>query len=215
MMKKIVSLTLAAAMALSLAACGGAPSSTATPASSGGTAGSTASNVVGLETPIRIGSLGMSAVDTPTFRAQRLSLTTAAEAANAELVSVELSEYGDEGFLSAYESIVAQGVDGAIATSFSETVLPLLNDLYVQNNVKYFLANRRISDDSIREMMFNSGLCIGNDHCDETEIAYDLVKYLHEECGVSNLAVIGLQKGDVNGDYRDAGICLLYTSRCV
>lgn len=121
-------------------------------------------------------------------------------------MSVELSEYGDEGFLSAYESIVSQGVDGTIATSFSETVLPLLNDLYVQNNVKYFLANRRISDDSIRDMMFNSGLCIGNDHCDETEIAYDLVKYLHEECGVNNLAVIGLQKGDVNGDYRDAGI---------
>lgn len=197
-MKKLFTVMLVLTMALSsLAGCSG----DAPPAS-----GSIADGGAGGADGLSIGHISMSAVDTASSRASRLSLETAAKAAGIELVSAELAEYDDAAFLTAYESLCAQQVDGVTVTTFSETVLPLVGDLCQQNNARFFMANRRISNEEIHEQMFSNPMCVGNDYCEETQVAYDLVKYLAENHDVKNLAVIGLQKGDVNGDYRDKGI---------
>jgi ABC-type sugar transport system substrate-binding protein len=154
----------------------------------------------------RVGVIDLFSGDNATARANRLAQDTVAEAAGIELVRVQLGGYDDESFMTAYESMVSQKVDAVMCYTLSETVLPLLKDLFERNNVKYFLANRMVATQEMKDLLFGSPMCIGNDYCDETRNAYDMVKYMHETFGVKNLAVIGLTRGDINGDYRDAGI---------
>jgi ABC-type sugar transport system substrate-binding protein len=154
----------------------------------------------------RVGVIDLFSSDNASARANRLAQDTVAEAAGIELVRVQLGGYDDESFMTAYESMVSQKVDAVVCYTLSETVLPLLKDLFEKNKVKFFLANRMVSTPQMKEMLFGSPMCIGNDYCDETQNAYNMIKYMHETYGVKNLAVIGLTKGDINGDYRDAGI---------
>lgn len=202
-MKKLAAILLSASLVLGLlAGCGDGqkdPASGSPSPSGAQTAGEPGKT-------IRIGNISMGAANSPTFRAMKLAVDTATEAAGFEYIPAELSEYGDEAFLAAYESLVSQDVDGVLCYALSETVLPLLADIFVKNNVKYFLPNRAISNQEILDQLFADGMCVGNDHADEYQTAYDLTQYLAEECGVKNLAVIGLTKGDTNGDNRDRGI---------
>lgn len=154
----------------------------------------------------RVGTINLAIVDTPTSRARALANEVAFAAAGMEQVQFTLTEYTDEAFMNGYESLCKDGVDAVVCFTLSETVLPLLKDMFEEYEVKFFLANRKISDESLQDLMLSSPMCLGNNHCEETEIAYELTQYLYVNHDVKNLAVIGLVSGDVNGDYRDTGI---------
>jgi ABC-type sugar transport system substrate-binding protein len=154
----------------------------------------------------KVGMIKVLGDETAAGRAQLLAMNTIAEAAGLELVLVQLGGYDDESFMTAYESMVNQGVNAVVVFTLSETVLPLLKDLFERNNVKFFLYNRQVSNKQMEDLLFSSPMCIGNDHADETQNAYNMVKSLKETYDINNLAAIGLTKGDINGDYRDAGI---------
>lgn len=190
-MKKVVSILLALAMVLCLlAGCG---------SSDGGSGGKDPSE------PYRLGVISLGALST-TFKAATLSLQDMCDTANVELVQVELSGYDDQAFLTTYENIINRGVDGVMAYTFSEGTIRLLADLFEENDVDWFLANRQISDPDLKEYVFSKTNFVGNCYCDEQQMAYNIVEQLNKDYGVKNLAVIGLTQGDLNGDLRDKGI---------
>jgi ABC-type sugar transport system substrate-binding protein len=154
----------------------------------------------------KIGTISMVDTSSAFGRAWQLAEDTVAEAAGCEVVRVQIGGYNDEAFVTAYESMINQGIDAAGVFTLSETVLPILKDLFEENKVKFFLFNRKVSTKQMEDMLFSSPMCLGNEHADETQNAYNMVKYLKDNYNIKNLAAIGLTKGDINGDYRDAGI---------
>ncbi|MDR0908278.1 MAG: substrate-binding domain-containing protein [Spirochaetaceae bacterium] len=191
-MKKTITLLLVAIIAISTVFASGKNESAA---SSGQGTGK-----------LRVGLIPLGDETTASGRAQLLAQKTIAEAAGIELVPVQLGGYDDESFMTAYESMINQGVDAVLCFTLSETVLPLLKNLFEQNNVKFALFNRQVFDQKIKQDLFGSPMFIGNEHSEETQNAYDMVKWMHDTYSVKNMAVIGLTKGDINGDYRDSGI---------
>jgi ABC-type sugar transport system substrate-binding protein len=192
--KKVISMLLSLSLLLcGLSGCGG----TETPAASA------ASGDEGQ--PYRLGVLSLGSLTTA-FKSATLSLQDMCDTANVELVQVELAGYDDQGFLTTYENMINMGVDGVIAYTFSEGTIRLLADLFEENDVEWFLANRQISDPDLKEYVYSQSSFVGNCYCDEQQIAYNMVKQLNEDYGVTNLAVIGLTQGDLNGDLRDKGI---------
>jgi ABC-type sugar transport system substrate-binding protein len=167
---------------------------------------SQANTGAGTDGKYKVGMIQLGGNETAGGRARLLSQNAIAEAAGFELLLVQLGGYDDESFMTAYESMINQGVNMVGVFTLSETVLPLLKDLFEQHNVKFFLMNRKVSNKKMEDLLFSSPMYIGNDHADETENAYNMVKQLKETYGIKNLAAIGLTKGDINGDYRDAGI---------
>ncbi len=126
-------------------------------------------------------------------------------AGNVELVPVQIAG-GSDGLQTTYENMINMGVDGILAVSFSEGSVRLLADLFEESDVDWFLVNRRLSDESLKEYVFSQSKLVGNEFCYEEETAYQMVKKLHEDYGVKNLAVIGLTQGDAAGDLRDQGL---------
>ncbi len=153
----------------------------------------------------KLGTLALGSLTT-TFQAATLALQDMCDEAGVELVEVNLTGYDDQGFLTAYESMIDMGVDGCIVYTFAEGVIQLIADLFEDAGVDWFLANRQISDPDLRDYVFSTANLTGNCYCTEEEIAYNIVKELNEDYEVENLAVIGLTEGDVNGDLRDIGI---------
>ena len=94
--------------------------------------------------------------------------------------------------------MINMGVDGVVAYTFSEGTIRLLADLFEENDVEWFLANRQISDPELKEYVFSKSKFVGNCFCDEQQMAYNIVEELNKDYGVENLAVIGLTQGDLN-----------------
>lgn len=157
-------------------------------------------------TKLKVGFFTMGDTSTASGRASSLAIDTVAEAAGIEMVKVQLGGYDNESFISMYESMIARDVDAAITFSLSESVLPILKDMFVESDTNYFVFNRKFSTPEIEEAILGNPLCLGNEHTEETQNAYDMVKHMKETYDIKNLAVIGLTKGDINGDFRDAGI---------
>lgn len=197
-MKKMLSMLLAGAMLVGLlAACGGDKPSgeeTKKPAES--------QNTERTE-PYRIGSIGLGG---DTMTAAALSIRSICDAAGVEYVTAEMSGYDDQGFLTTYENLINMGVDSVILYTFSEGTIRLLADLCTENEVNFFVTNRQVSDPDLKAYLADNPYYVGNDFCEEEQNAYDMVKQLHDEHGVKNLAVIGLAQGDTQGDKRDKGI---------
>lgn len=212
-MKKVLSVLLSLSMLLCLlAGCGGGQadtqggvqsgtSSTGEPSSQGGGDAAPTERTE----PYRLGVLSLGSL-TNTFKAATLSLQDMCDTANIELVQVELAGFDDQGFLTTYENMINMGVDGVVAYTFSEGTIRLLADLFEENDVEWFLANRQISDPELKEYVFSKSKFVGNCFCDEQQMAYNIVEELNKDYGVENLAVIGLTQGDLNGDLRDKGI---------
>ena len=148
----------------------------------------------------------MSYTGAATFEASAKAVQSMCDAAGVELVTVQLSGFDDQGFLTTYENMINMGVDGVVCCSSSEGPIRLMADLFEENGVDWFLANRQISDPDLKEYVFSLPSFVGNDYCAEEDIAYEIVERLHNDYGVENLAIIGLTQGDLNGDLRDKGI---------
>ena len=203
-MNKLVSISLTSLMVVSLVACGG--QSTTTP-SEGGTATTESTENTQSNAPAEktvIGGIGSSLVSS--FEAALINSNEIAKTYGIEFVSSELAGYDDQAFLTMYENMIDQGANALIVYTFSESALKLVADLCVERNVNFFIANRQITDPALKDYVYGLPNFLGTCFCDETQIAYDLVKEMAEDYGVKNLAVIGLQQGDINGDYRDTGI---------
>lgn len=154
--------------------------------------------------PYRLGYIDMSGYGA-TYQAVGLILESMCEAAGVELVPVQISG-GSDGMQTSYENMINMGVDGVLASSASEGSVRLLADMFEENGVDWFMVNRRLSDESLKEYVFSRSRLVGNEFCYEEETAYQVVKRLHEDYGVNNMAVIGLTQGDAAGDLRDQGI---------
>lgn len=195
-MKKMIALLLSGTMLLGLlAACGG---------DKGATESKDPGNPEQSTKTYRLGV--MSSSGSTVFEASSKAIRSICEAAGVELVTAESAGYDDQGMLTTYENLVAMGVDGVVCCSFSEGPIRLMADLFEENDVDWFLANRQISDPDLKAYVFGKSNFVGNDYCTETDNAYEVVRRLHDDYGVNNLAVIGLTQGDLNGDLRDQGI---------
>lgn len=199
-MKKLISTLLACTMIVGLlAACGNKSTTESQKPNDPNTQQS--------EQPTKTYRLGvMSSSGSTTFEATSKAIRSMCEAAGIELVTAESAGYDDQGMLTTYENLVAMGVDGVVCASFSEGPIRLMADLFEENDVDWFLANRQISDPDLKSYVFGKSNFVGNDYCNEVDIAYEMVARLHNDFGVNNLAVIGLTQGDLNGDLRDSGI---------
>lgn len=154
----------------------------------------------------KIGGVDMTATGMTTFLTADITLRDLCKTVGAEFVPVTLAGYDDASFIAAYENLIDQGCDAVIVYTFSEGPLSLIADMLEDAGVDWFLANRRISDEALKEKVFAMDTFIGNCYCEEEENAYNMVIELNQKLGVENLAVIGLAQGDLNGDLRDKGI---------
>lgn len=217
MMKKYLAVLLSMVMVLGLlTGCGSnapAPSSTTPESSSSAPAEaetSGAENEAPAETVTKLDGYKIGAVYVngagAMFEAADKTLRDLCASTGAEYVTATLAGYDDAAFISAYESLIDQGCDGVMVYTFSEGPISLIADMLDEADVDWFLLNRRISDDALREKVFSMKNFVGNCYCEEEQNAYDMVCELNKELGVKNLAVIGLAQGDLNGDLRDKGI---------
>ena len=217
-MKKILAIILSLVMVLGLlTGCGGsAPAaSSTTPASSDPAPADAEPQKTESETPAeskpsleeyKLGGIDLTATGMTTFLTANTTLKDMCATLGAEYVPAPLPGYDDAGFMAAYESLIEQGCNGIMVYTFSEGPIALIADMLEEAGVDWFLVNRRISDDALREKVFSCEHFVGNCYCEEEQNAYDMVCELNKELGVKNLAVIGLAQGDLNGDLRDKGI---------
>ena len=217
-MKKFLAILLSAIMVVGLlAGCGNsAPAANnSTPAASDPAPANTQPENTSNETPAeaapsakgyKIGALDMTATGASSFLVTDKTIRDLCATVGAEYVPVSLAGYDDASFIAAYENMIDLGCDAVIVYTFSEGPISLVADMMEEANVSWFLANRRISDDALREKVFSMKSFIGNCYCEEEENAHDMVVELSQNMGVKNLAVIGLTQGDLNGDLRDKGI---------
>lgn len=204
-MKRLLSIVLAFCMLLSLCACG----QTSNPAQSHESAEQAVNeNPLGFKLPegYKLGGLDLTATGMTTFLTANTTLKDLCETVGAEYVSVPLAAYDDAAFIAAYENLIDQGCNGVMVYTLSEGPISLIADMVEEAGVDWFLVNRMISDADLREKVFACEHFVGNCYCEEEENAYNMVLELAKEHDVKNLAIIGLEQGDLNGDLRDKGI---------
>lgn len=190
--KKVIAILLATLMVVTLGACSNGQGS-------GGNSGENET-----QEKFVIGGMGSSLISS--MQSALLNSKEIAETYGLEYIPSELGGYDDQAFLTMYENIIDQGANNLIVYSFSESALKLIADLCVERNVNFYIGNRQVTDPALKEYIYGLPNFLGNCFCNETQVAYDLVEELAKVHNVKNLAVIGLQQGDINGDYRDAGI---------
>ena len=203
-MKKRLVLVLCLALILSLFA--GCSSAKPAPEGPSNVSEDTSSEEAPAPKTFRLGVIDFSMSSNPTAMAYSAAQADLAATTGIELVKTPLTGYDDAAFMTAYESLINQGIDGAVVTTFSEGAIPLIANMLEENGIAWFLVNRQISNPELKEQIFNMDTFVGNVYCNEEEIAYDMVRQLIEDFNVKNLAVIGLTQGDLNGDLRDKGI---------
>lgn len=213
-MKKFLAILLAVALVLALlTGCGSsAPANDPAPANNANAPADAPSNDEPAEETSKsldgwkMGAIDMSGLGYPFYIASQNMLVDVCKSTGVELVTTTLAGYDDAAFMAAYESLIDQGCNLIGVSTFSEGTISLIADLMEENNVSWFLANRKISDPDLQAKILAMDSFVGNSYCDEEQNAYELVCQLSDEYGVKNLAVIGLTQGDLNGDLRDQGI---------
>ena len=217
-MKKILAILMAMTLVLALfTGCGSsAPATPAAPADNAAKTESSESAAAAqpeaAEEPAvtfegwKLGAQDNSGTGYPFYVATHNMLLDVCKTTGIELGTTTASGYDDASIIAAFENLIDQGCNLISVATFSEGTLSLVADLMEENNVSWFLANRRISDPDLKEKVFACEHFIGNSYCDEEQNAYEMTCELHDDYGVENLAVIGLAQGDLNGDLRDKGI---------
>ena len=216
-MKKILAILLASALVLALfTGCGSSASTTPAAPADNATESSEPAAEVKTETAEepaavtfegwKLGAQDNSGTGYPFYVATHNMLLDVCETTGIELGTTTAAGYDDASIIAAFENLIDQGCNLISVATFSEGTLSLVADLMEENNVNWFLANRRISDPDLKEKVIACEHFIGNSYCDEEQNAYEMTCELHDDYGVENLAVIGLAQGDLNGDLRDKGI---------
>ena len=183
-MKKILAILMAMTMVLALlTGCGS--SAPATPAAPADNAAKTESSEPAAAQPEaavepaaslegwKLGTTDMSGTGYPFYVQTHHMLLDVCETTGMELATTTLGGYDDASILAAYENLIDQGCNLISVTTFSEGTISLVADLMEENNVNWFLANRRISDPDLKEKVYSCEHFIGNSYCEEEVNAYD------------------------------------------
>ncbi len=140
----------------------------------------------------------------PTMVAIVNNVKLACKTAGGEAV-FENWDFTPDALITASEKLINEGVDGLILAAPSSSVIPSLIKMCTDAQVPFVIPWRHIVDQKIKDQLNSCPYFVGNTQEDDEQHSYNIVKKM-SEAGVKNMAVLGLKKGDVSGDMRDAGM---------
>ena len=125
------------------------------------------------------------------------------EAAGGELINVTTDNSADE-LINNVSELISRGVDGILLMPAADSMLPTVDAMCADAGVYWGTMFRTISDEAIREAMYESEWFAGGCNEDDEACAANIVKSM-SEMGVTDLGVINIAKGDTSSDLRDKG----------
>lgn len=200
MKKKVISLLLVAAMAVSMAACGN--TSTDKGSDNGGTAASAGAEastdgdfLIGYPTAASYNAV---------MNAMHLNRQTIAQAAGGDLVT-EIFEFDDATTIDAVEKLITDGCKGIFVTPTSNDVLYNVTDMCDEAGVYFIISMRSITDEEVKSYVENSKYYLGCVYEDEYQAGYMLGKALADS-GAKDYCLITTASDNTTGQTREQGL---------
>ena len=154
--------------------------------------------------PFTIGFPWDTANTDPTWISIYNNVEAAVESAGGELVSVNTDNTADD-LINKVSELISRGVDGILLMPAADSMLPSVDAMCADAGVYWGTMFRTISDESIRDAIYESEWFAGGCHEDDAACASNIVKSM-SEMGVTDLGVINIAKGDTSSDLRDKGL---------
>ena len=154
--------------------------------------------------PFTIGFPWDTANTDPTWISIYNNVEAAVESAGGELVSVNTDNTADD-LINKVSELISRGVDGILLMPAADSMLPSVDAMCADAGVYWGTMFRTISDESIRDAIYESEWFAGGCHEDDEACAANIVKSM-SEMGVTDLGVINIAKGDTSSDLRDKGL---------
>ena len=153
--------------------------------------------------PFKIGFPWDTANTDPTWISIYNNVKAAVESAGGELVNV-VTDNSADGLIDNISELISRDVDGILFMPASDSLLPAVDAMCADAGVYWGTMFRTISDDDIREAMYDSEWFAGGCNEDDETCASNIVKSM-ADMGVTDLGVINIAKGDTSSDLRDKG----------
>ncbi len=153
--------------------------------------------------PFTIGFPWDTANTDPTWISIYNNVKAAVEAAGGELINV-VTDNSADGLIDNISELISRDVDGILFMPASDSMLPAVDAMCADAGVYWGTMFRTISDEDIREAMYESEWFAGGCHEDDEVCAANIVKSM-ADMGVTDLGVINIAKGDTSSDLRDKG----------
>ena len=154
--------------------------------------------------PFTIGFPWDTANTDPTWISIYNNVEAAVESAGGELVSVNTDNTADD-LINKVSELISRGVDGILLMPAADSMLPSVDAMCADAGVYWGTMFRTISDESIRDAIYESEWFAGGCHEADEACAANIVKSM-SEMGVTDLGVINIAKGDTSSDLRDKGL---------
>ena len=156
--------------------------------------------------PFKIGFPWDTANTDPTWISIYNNVKAAVESAGGELVNV-VTDNSADGLIDNISELISRDVDGILFMPASDSMLPAVDAMCADAGVYWGTMFRTISDDDIREAMYDSEWFAGGCNEDDEACASNIVQKM-AEMGVKNLCAINIAKGDTSSDLRDKGAAM-------
>ena len=153
--------------------------------------------------PFKIGFPWDTANTDPTWISIYNNVKAAVESAGGELVNV-VTDNSADGLIDNISELISRDVDGILFMPASDYMLPAVDAMCADAGVYWGTMFRTISDDDIREAMYDSEWYAGGCNEDDETCSSNIVKSM-ADMGVTDLGVINIAKGDTSSDLRDKG----------
>ena len=153
--------------------------------------------------PFKIGFPWDTANTDPTWISIYNNVKAAVESAGGELVNV-VTDNSADGLIDNISELNSRDVDGILFMPASDSMLPAVDAMCADAGVYWGTMFRTISDDDIREAMYDSEWYAGGCNEDDETCSSNIVKSM-ADMGVTDLGVINIAKGDTSSDLRDKG----------
>lgn len=153
--------------------------------------------------PFKIGFPWDTANTDPTWISIYNNVKASVESAGGELVNV-VTDNSADGLIDNISELISRDVDGILFMPASDSMLPAVDAMCADAGVYWGTMFRTISDDDIREAMYDSEWYAGGCNEDDETCASNIVKSM-ADMGVTDLGVINIAKGDTSSDLRDKG----------
>ena len=153
--------------------------------------------------PFKIGFPWDTANTDPTWISIYNNVKAAVESAGGELVNV-ITDNSADGLIDNISELISRDVDGILFMPASDSMLPAVDAMCADAGVYWGTMFRTISDDDIREAMYDSEWYAGGCNEDDETCSSNIVKSM-ADMGVTDLGVINIAKGDTSSDLRDKG----------
>ena len=151
--------------------------------------------------PFKIGFPWDTANTDPTWISIYNNVKAAVESAGGELVNV-VTDNSADGLIDNISELISRDVDGILFMPASDSMLPAVDAMCADAGVYWGTMFRTISDDDIREAMYDSEWYAGGCNEDDETCSSNIVKSM-ADMGVTDLGVINIAKGDTSSDLRD------------